>query len=242
MTQLTTPNLLVKSKSNIKPLSKTMVYFFKMLHTIFALDFGFIKSKSPRTSVLLKLITVAHSSTVFTYLAFIMLDPKHGYELSDYSISYFIFLLVYYIFTITLLVSRNTYCDYQSDLHSFDAEIEADSSTYKTEYIIIVWFLVLIIYRTVMSLGYCEIWADECAFSIGILILYNMAMVGLDTVLVVYTCIFYDAYLRLKRFMLFVENDGKDATSCQYLYKNFVEIIERVKKPFDIMVCIDIFS
>lgn len=197
-----------------------------MLHVVFALDFGFIKFKSPGTRVLMKLITLAQSSAVFVYISFVIFEADY---LGRYPVWYFMDILLFYIFSLTLIVSKTTYYDFQIDLNSFDSEIEADSSSYGVEYKLVIWFLLTLAYRIAMLFVYCVVYLEYYEFPSESLVLYNMSGFGLDTVLMIYTCVYYAAYLRLKRFTSFVKNSGKDVTSCHYLYKSLVEIIERIK-------------
>lgn len=236
-TEPATPKLsfLVRSKSEPKPLSKTLKHVFVMFHIVFALDFGFIKFKSRKINALIKLVSFAQSTALFLLITTSFFHPNHR-GIHTYT-AFFLDVLVYYVFTFTLMVAKNKFRDYQMELNSFDAEIKIVSTTYRIENKIIISFIILVLYRIVMLLLYVNFSHAYTKLPMYIQsIYYYFTLVGFDSVLIVYTFVFYSGYQRLKNFTCFVKNDGADVTSCQYLYKSLTDMIERVKKSFDVVV------
>ncbi|KAL0811929.1 hypothetical protein ABMA28_009335 [Loxostege sticticalis] len=134
-----------------------------------------------------------------------------------------------------MLVAKNTFHDYLTDLYSFDAEIEVDSSTYRVETNIIVWFLIAFVFIISMGIINCFVGIPFCKLSIYVQLIFYGVLVGLAIVHIVYTFVFYSGYLRLKSFTSFVKDDGTDIISCQYLYKSVAGMIENAKKSFDVV-------
>ncbi|KAL0861546.1 hypothetical protein ABMA27_009054 [Loxostege sticticalis] len=134
-----------------------------------------------------------------------------------------------------MLVAKNTFHDYLTDLYSFDAEIEVNSSTYRVETKIIVWFLIAFVFIISMGIINCFVGIPFCKLSIYVQLVFYGVLVGLAIVHIVYTFVFYSGYLRLKNFTSFVKDDGTDIISCQYLYKSVAGMIENAKKSFDVV-------
>lgn len=227
-------NFLVKSKFESKPLPASMICLFIIVHVVFALDFGFLQFESQSVKKLMKFFTLTQATVLFfivTYLFF------YAYP-NTYSIWYFMDAMIYYIFVIIISFSKNSYHDFQNDLHAFDREIEVYSN-FNVEYKIFVAFLLVLGFRCTLSASYCLYYVEYCVYPVQALSVYFVAMLGLNFVLITYAFLFQSVYYRMKNFTSFVKNVNTDVVSCHYLYKSLVEITVKAKKTFDIVVSIN---
>lgn len=234
MTSVATPkvNFLVKSKSPTKPLPETMKYLFIFFRVVFALNFGFTQfqsSRLKRTDKLLSFIQASVLFVTFTYLFFY----SHS---NPYSTWYFLDVAIYYIFAIILLASKNSYHDFQLDLYAFDSEIGMDSSKYKVEHKMFLACFILFIFKCSLFASYCVYYQNYCNFPVWIMCGYFIAMLGVNIVILSYAFLFQSVHYRMKKFMSFVKNDNTDVVSCHYLYKTLVEVTEKMKKSYDLVV------
>lgn len=224
-------NFLVKSKTETKPISSTMKYLFLLYHVVFALDFGFIKFKSPRTKKLFKLLTFCQSTACILAFFYGYLhedtDSRHAWFYLD--------TVIFYICTIIVLLMKDTYYDFQLDLHSFDAEIQVDSDSYKSHYVLFFCCLSQWILRCSITIVISKM---NMSFSPVFQWGHTAAMYGFNSVLVIYAFLFVSVYCRMKKFTSYVQNQDTDVVSCHYLYKSIVDIAERAKKTFDLVVSI----
>lgn len=228
-------NFLVKSKSEAKPISRTLKYLFTLFHVVLALDFGFIQFKSSRMKKVFKFVTFSQSSILALVLCYGFMSSSPD----AISAWYFLDAFLFYIYTIVALKTKDSYYDFQLDLHSFDTEIEADSDSYNAHFALLIWFLAVLTFRICVTLTYC--YATDvryCQFPLLVQWGYNLAMLGLNVVMAIYAFVFHSVYYRIKKFTSYVEKENIDVVSCNYLYKNIAEITERMKKTFDIVVSI----
>ncbi|XP_063833877.1 uncharacterized protein LOC135083043 [Ostrinia nubilalis] len=137
---------------------------------------------------------------------------------------------------------KNTFHDYQIELYSFDAEIFVDSYSYNVEYKIIVWFAMLVMYRCGSFATFYALSLDFIQFPLYNQVLYYLVLLASDIVLLVYAYVFSYAYERMKSFTLFVKKDDVDIVSCHYLYKNLAEMVEKVKKSFDLVLILTLLA
>ncbi|KAL0861548.1 hypothetical protein ABMA27_009056 [Loxostege sticticalis] len=188
-------------------------------------------------------MTIAQSTILTVLLSIELFENKNNKTVFTYS-AFLLDVLVFYAFTLTLVVVKNTFHDFQTDLHSFDAEIEVDSSDCKVDYMILSCFSILFLYRFVTILISCFLFnfLVGCEFDMYAMVIYSNMLIGSDTVLVVYAFVFYSAYLRLKNFTFFVNGLGVDVVSCQYLYKSVADMIEKVKKSFDVVLILTLLA
>lgn len=221
------------SKSN-QPISKTLEMFFIIIQIIFSFDFGFIRYKSRRHKLTVKLITAVLSACLGIVLLIAIAIQNEGL---GYIIWYSLDIYLNYVYVIMLLIipEQNTFYTFLKFLRSVNLKINGDTSTYYLEFKIIAVCIAIAMYKIFISIFYC-VFFGGCIKSLLVQIIYLIPLISLEIPSVIHYFVFHAIYLKLVAMRKIMNNDNFKPKQVQFSYKSLHDSLDKIKKAFDPIV------
>lgn len=219
-------------------ISKSLKYFFISLHFLLGLDFGFMRS-TKTSARLIQFYSMLHMSGVCINIAI------HIYLNMPTLNFIFLFWIITLLFQhsvncaiLTFTANRSFYI-LQTSLIAIDLKL-CEKRFRSIEMKMIISCLVSAVYRVVVTYLFCSRYVDECVKNLLAAIILSLQVISFDILLIICFFIFYCVYLRLEAFVEFVKNNDCRVLECLNIYKTIVDTVDNIKKPFDILVSINI--
>lgn len=214
--------------SESKTASSNLKIFLIIFQIVFGYDFGFIKYKSARQKII---ISLGFVTLPFVYgIAFILSI------LPDFNINFVIWYLVFviecysYIIILLLTSERNTFKKFLEHLQWIDSELKLENSSNYFELKIILCCVISLAWKILL-----RIYATQPFTSLFAQIFYYFVFLPIRIPLVLLFFIFRATRVRLVALKALINEKPKQA---QILYKNLVDSVESVRKPFNFIVSI----
>lgn len=214
--------------------SRRLIYFFFILHFILGLDFGFFNNTSEKTKQITKMYCCIHG-------LFVCGNVSLYISLNDVEYVLLVWILTM-LFQHILNTVVLTFGNYESSFHNLQTSLTfLDSKLIMThpiklDDIMILACFLSVIYRILATYFFCTHNKEECVESIVGASIVFLQVLATDSLLIICFFIFYSAHLRLKIFIVFVRNNDSQILECLRIYKSIVDMVEKIKKPFDILV------
>ncbi|XP_061377611.1 uncharacterized protein LOC133318964 [Danaus plexippus] len=210
-------------------ISKPLRFFFIVNQIFASLDFGFKEYKTNKMRLLSKLGVIAVSliqGTIIIVFLFIKMNffyPKWVLKL----------LLEYYSYVLILIFTPDdrTFCFYLMELQYFDEQMGIQSSSYKIDFkIIVFWCVSSITDATLMWINYLT--SDKY---INLLTLNGLLYIVKRTCtlpLILLFFVFYSMLCRLLKLKLYINNKKISVLRALELYRFLIDAIEKVIGTF----------
>lgn len=242
---MSVPNIL---SLNLDPeIHKDIRVLFILIHLIFSMDFGYVKTSNIKTELAIRYVTLAQClcCTTAYFIDSVesikaMVRPFQRLVVVILAVS----VSIQYIANVVVLLLNNrerSFYSLQKYLQAIDSKLSVDSRSYKIEFKIILPCVVCVVYKAFLNTIFCYNNTDECLMSSSGLsdFLFLPQLISFDIMLIMYSFVFYSVYCRLKVFNRFVYyNDGTRVLESLDIYKSIADNLEMVKKYFDILVSI----
>lgn len=217
-----------KTTSESKTPSSNLKIFLIIFQIVFGYDFGFINYRSTRQKII---ISIGFVTLPFVYgIAFILLI------LPDFNINIVIWYLVFviecysYIIILLLTSERNTFKKFLEHLQWIDSELKLENSSNYFDLKIILCCVIALAWKV-----WLRIYTSQPFSSIFAQIFYFFVFLPIRIPLVLLFFIFRATRVRLVALKALINEKPKQA---QILYKNLVDSVESVRKPFNFIVSI----
>lgn len=210
--------------------SQVMQAFYKMLHILSCLDFGYFEYKSAKAKVFWKLITVLCSASIIG-LGLILMEHRG-------TLPWFLINFSYYFINVLFLIcisSNKTVCQLHRDLQAIDTKLRVSSASYKLEIKLMSCAIFGIVLQIIMYTLFCGEKKD-CVRPLIIRYVFLWLMVSLNIVPLSCAFAFYSLTCRLWRFLSILQTENRDNMSMQLIYKSIVDLAEMQKSASSPMV------
>lgn len=221
------------SNKNMK-LPKFLEIFFIFYQVLFSFDLGFLRCKRRYINYCIKFAAILKSFIFcfyFGYLFFNVFKIKQALYYTVYNAQYFLDICF-----ITLPNDDTSLYTFFNTLLAVDKEMRIVIFN-TTGYKIIFSILISVFARCVLIIIFCFTRSANC-MSLFNQVLYTVLPITYDSILVIYTLIFYCSYCRLTKLTAALKIHDTDITSSQYLYITIIDITEKVKSRFDNVVSV----
>lgn len=198
---------------------------FLILHFVCFLDYGFIKYKSYKLKLTIKLLS-------FLFYVCLSLVCMYCFYLSE-SLWFSSFWIRYTLFILILFCSssRRSFYKLQKDLLLIDVAMGVDSSSTNIEIVILLSIIGSVGYSIIIHLVY--MFFTKVESSTSVLIMYMIYSIIIDFPVLVSFFSFYSVYYRLRNLSAMVLKSSGRIVYHQRMYRSLINSIENVK-PFAI--------
>lgn len=221
-----------------KKKTKFIDIFFKLIHIIFAYDYGFFIYESRNMKILTKIFTVAHGlfiNLVNLTFIYITLPPLHAFAGTLNVIVHLVNVLILIYF------DKNTFCNFLKDLEVIDFFLDSNHDSDAMGLKIAFSLMVGLGYKIILTILYCVNSHKYCLKPMVMQIWFFIPLLAYDIPLIVTFFTYHAVRFRLKKIINFVENKSPNILQYHHIYKALVDTIERIKISFDIMVSVSDF-
>lgn len=210
-----------------------MIIVYQIIHILFALDFGFLKHKSPLARYALNcfsffkcvVISVATTNQIYAHEGGI-------------ATSFFLTYLTQYMICASILAflkPNTTFCNLHSELRQIDAKLKVNDSLYHLEFKILLSLFLCFAYRIIFTLCFCK-FSNRCVQPYWASVVFFFIFICIEICLICYTYIFYSVNCRLEKLLFILTTTDSNFAFFQHIYKSVVDITERYKAAFDPVV------
>ncbi|CAH2095556.1 unnamed protein product [Euphydryas editha] len=215
-----------------KTSSNILKIFFVTFQIIFGYDFGFIKYRSTRHKIIIKLIIATlHFVSGIAYTLLISPD-LHLF----YVIWYFVFIVESYSYILTLLLAseQHTFQKFLEHLLWIDSELKVDNSSNYCELKILLGCIISLVWKAWSGIRNVQLLSNLFAQ-----ILYFFIFLPLEIPFVILFFVFRATSIRLVALKKILDDEPKKA---QILYKSLIESVGSVKKSFNSIFIVTLFA
>lgn len=211
--------------------SRKIKILFYTLHFVYSLDFGYVK-RTPRNKIWLHIYCF-----LYVLVSIINLIINAIYTDIDFTVICWIFtILIQHIFTslaLNFISDKSSFYALQKSLMSVDSQFNIKIHTDNK---IILSCVCSVACRVITTYFFCTHFKDECVNSVlGASIAFFQELSS-DMLLTIFFFVFYIVYLRLNIFKVVVKNQDIRILEALNVYKNLVDMVDKVKKIIDVLV------
>lgn len=212
-----------------------MQIFFKMLHVIFCLDFGFFEHKSKNQRIFWKVATFLNAISL-TYFSFI--NIARGAR-SIFWLCHFFCHFIYNVVVLLSLSPNKTLRQLYRDLQIIDIKLRANCASYNLEKKIIALIMIRFVCSFITYTYYC-VNRFEC-FNLSLvrvssIYIFFWLIISINVVNLCCAFVFYSVFYRLKMFVSVLKSNDRNCLSMHYIYKSIVNLTELYKSALDPLV------
>lgn len=222
----------LNTSSSRKPTSiNALKIFFIILQSLSSYDFGFIRYKSTRHKLFIKLC-LAIFPVLSGFILIYVLFNYYSYMELCWNL---VFIIKNYLFIITLMVTpeKNTFRKFLERLMWIDSEINVKYMPDRLEVKIIISSVAVMICKIILRLAVVN---NDLNENIYIKISYFLTEVFLEIPLIMFYFIFVATRIRLVSLYKYANDKHFKANFAQTLYKSLLDSVESVKEAFDPIV------
>lgn len=223
---LVNPNRTFFKKNNVFPM---MDVFYQMLFVLGGMNHGFFRYKILSVKILKVYSFVL--CIIFNVAMFRNVDFLNDLLRNSWAIS----LITKYnlnILHLIFLSQNNSFFNLFEELFVIDSKSGIVASDVEMKVLCFCWGWICV--KIVANVIYCS-GAGLCLPFIRFLCTFIMALSS-DLLILTYALMFYAIYSRMKQFVTILERTESDFTIYQFMYKLYVDTIEKYKKAIDLSV------
>lgn len=127
-------------------------YFFKLIHIIFAYDYGFGTYQSRKLKIRTKICTVVYGLIINLALLVVILIKINPIQ----AFIYFLYI-VHHLAHVLILIyfDKDTFCKFLKDLEVIDILLEINSESYGMGFKIAFSLILCLVYKLIVTIIYC---------------------------------------------------------------------------------------
>lgn len=207
---------------------RAMKLFFKILHVLCSLDFGFFEHDSKKKRYFWKVATIMNAIFVMC-LTVMFFDDPYGDDLIFWVAFYYCHYFVN-VLTLIFVSPKKTFCQLHRDLQAIDKELQTSSVSFQIEKKIIA----LIVFEFANSLITNKLYALSNEEAPSFIFFWLVMITN-----IVHLCsafVFHSIFRRLNYFSATLKTNSRDNLSMQHIYKSIVDLTELHKSTIDPLV------